>query len=91
MAEKDHRHGREEDPAWGQALRSLLLARNGSGLRELARSEGVGVDEVRAFVRRVVAEETAGGSQDRMGARFDIHTSQYKTLAEWADDLLASL
>jgi len=72
-------------------LRSLVLARNASGIRRLAEQCEVSNEELAAFVRGVRDEELAEGNPDRIGAVFDIHTAQYSTLEEWVASFLKSL
>lgn len=72
-------------------LRPLILARNASGIRRLAEQHDVSNDELAAYVRGVLEAELADANPERIGPRFDIHTAQYITLAEWAERFLSSL
>jgi hypothetical protein len=78
-------------PACEGHLRTLLLARNASGVRQLAEEFAVPPDELAAFTRTMLEEELRPGIPDRLGPRFDIHTSAYSTLEEWAAGFLKSL
>jgi hypothetical protein len=69
-------------------LRALMLARNASGVRRLAEECGVAREELAAFVRATLEEELRAGILDRLGPRFDIHTSAYSTLEEWVAGFL---
>jgi len=69
-------------------IRRLMLARNAAAVREVARREGLSRGQLAALVRRLLEEQLPGGGEDRLGARYDIHTAEHLTLERWVEQLL---
>jgi len=72
----------------GGLVRRLMLSRNASGVREAARRHGLSRADLEALVRRILKEQRAVGTEDRIGQRYDIRTGRHLTLEEWAAQLL---
>jgi hypothetical protein len=69
-------------------IRRLMLSRNGSGVREVARRHALSKADLEAIVRRILKEQRSVGTEDRIGQRYDIRTGRHLTLEEWAAQLL---
>ncbi|MBM4041392.1 MAG: hypothetical protein FJ290_23060 [Planctomycetes bacterium] len=70
------------------AIRRLMLARNATAVREVARRHALSRAELEAILHRILDEQKRVGTEDRLGQRYDIRTGRYLTLEEWVTQLL---
>jgi len=71
-----------------QVVRRLALARNAQGVRAAAERAGLSREELAAMLERILDEQKQVGTEDRLGARYDIVSGRYLTLGEWVAEVL---
>jgi len=71
-----------------QVVRRLALARNAQGVRATAERAGLSREELAAMLERILDEQKQVGTEDRLGARYDIVSGRYLTLGEWVAEVL---